>query len=130
MEDFNKKKNQMKISCLTRWLRLNQSGIHIEDLLRQSGYNRIAIYGFCEIAMCLVYELQNTTTEVVCILDRKGEEIPFAYPCYHPNEVGKMDIDAVIVTPVDDIKEIKKVLIPLVKKGVDIVSIEDVLYEL
>lgn len=115
-------------NLLYRWIRLSQSGITIEKLLLDRNIRKIALYGFDRIARCILYELRVSAIQVQAIIDKKGDGILIDYTAYKLNEIGKLRVDAIILMPVDDYRDIKSRLCKYTQA--DIISIEDILYEL
>lgn len=115
-------------NLLYRWIRLAQSGITIEKLLLDRNIRSVAIYGFNRIAECMLYELRESNVQVQAIIDKKGDGILIDYTAYKPDEIGELEVDAVIMMPVDDYGDIKSKLLEYTR--VDIISIEEILYEL
>lgn len=122
-------RNKMNgFNLLYRWIRLAQSGITIEKLLLDRNIRSVAIYGFNRIAECMLYELRESNVQVQAIIDKKGDGILIDYTAYKPDEIGELEVDAVIMMPVDDYGDIKSKLLEYTR--VDIISIEEILYEL
>lgn len=124
-------KKDINLELLIRWIRLGQEGITLEKLLCDRNMKRIAVYGYNKIAKCIIYELRSGLVHVCAILDRRAgdmESMDVAYPVYLPEEAGMMDLDAIILLPVDDYIKLSSSLRQYT--GVQIVSLEDLLYEL
>ncbi len=117
-----------KIDLLYRWIRLSQSGVSLEQLLLDRKIHQAALYGYDIIAECILYELKETSIIIQAIIDKKGKEIFIDYPAYKPNESGNLNVDAVIMMPVDNYEVIKSDLRHYT--SAKIISIEEVLYEL
>ena len=113
---------------LYRWLRLGQSGITLERLLGDRKLYKIALYGYDQIADCILYELEKSSIVIDGIIDRKGSQILVEYRAYKPNDIRELKVDAIIVMPVDDFQSIKLELMQYT--STDIISIEEILYEL
>ena len=112
---------------LYRWIRLNQNGTDIKDLIRSRGYKNIAIYGFTDLARCMVYEIDGSELNICYIIDMQGKNTQINIDTYTLNEVPNKDIDAVICCYLDDgdiMKELKKSF------ECDVITIEELLYEL
>ena len=117
-----------RFSLLYRWIRLAQSGITLEKLLLDRKLQKIMLYGYTQIAECILYELKNSAIEVLAVIDKKGSNILIDYPAYKPNEIGSLKFDAIIMMPVDDYRLLKSELSHCTTA--EIISIEEVLYEL
>lgn len=113
---------------LFRWIRLGQVGVTIEKLIQNRGLGKIAIYGYDAIAECLVYELENSQIELKGIIDRRGREILTDFPAYNLHEITDLDIDAVIICPVDEYENIKTNIEKLT--DVPLITFEELIYEL
>ena len=110
---------------MNRWLMLKQRGINLSDFFVQKGMKKIAIYGIHYIGKRLYDEFQGSAVEVVYAIDRNPRENGWNIPVLHPDNALK-DIDAVVVTPIFDYLEIKKIL--SAKLSCPIFSVEDILY--
>ena len=117
-----------KLSLLYRWIRLTQSGISLEQLLLDRKIQKASLYGYDGIAECILYELRETSINIQAIIDRKGKKILIDFPVYKPNESEKLNVDAIIMMPVDNYQIIKSDLSRYTTAK--IISIEEVLYEL
>jgi len=115
-------------NVLTRWIMLKQNQISIETLLFNRGYKKIIIYGFGKIGECLFYELINSGVTLEGIVDKRGKNIVVDYPCTTIENMGGMEADAVVVTVLSDYENIKKCIKE--KMDVDVISIEELIYEL
>ncbi len=120
--------NMVRVNhVLYRWIRLNQNGVDIKDLVRGRGYKNIAIYSFTDLARCLLYELAGSELKISYMIDLQGENTQINIDTYTLNEVPHKDVDAVICCYLDDsdiMKELKKCF------ECDVITIEELLYEL
>lgn len=120
--------NVMRVNqTFYRWIRLGQNGVKIDTLIRARGYSNIAIYGFTDLARCLVYELDESDLNISYIIDRQGENIPINISAYTLQEVENKNVDVVICCYLDD-GDIRKELEKHFE--CDIITIEELLYEL
>lgn len=113
---------------LFRWVRLGQMGVTIEELLKKRELSRIAIYGYDKIAECLVYELKSGLVQVECIIDRKGKGILTDFPTVTLQDIKPLNLDAIIICPVDDYGNIKKDIEKIC--DVPLITFEELIYEL
>ena len=120
--------NVMRVNqTFYRWIRLGQNGVKIDTLIRARGYINIAIYGFTDLARCLIYELDKSDLNISYIIDRQGENIPINISAYTLQGVENKNVDAVICCYLDD-GDIRKELEKHFE--CDIITIEELLYEL
>lgn len=117
-----------KFHLLYRWIRLAQAGITLEKLLADRKLQKVAIYGYDKIAECILYELKESSVSILAIIDKKGKKILVDFPAFKPDEIGNLNVDAIIMMPVDDYRIIKSDL--CCYTTTKIISIEEVLYEL
>lgn len=106
------KKNHSLYLFSTQWLYRKINGEKIFGCLVDSGYKKIAVYGRNHSCECLCSELESTEIEVSCIIDdnevgRYGN-IPVIKKSRIPN-----DIDAIIVTNIENIDFIRDMLRPV-----------------
>lgn len=112
---------------LYRWIRLGQIGVKMEDLLADRGYSRIVVYGFTDLARCLVYELDKGPVRILGIIDRQGKNLQIDMLSVSIDSLRKMDIDAVINCYLDDgriAEQLKQYC------DCEVISIEELVYEL
>lgn len=121
-------KQKMLRDYLFRWIRLGQTGITIEQLLKNRGISKIAVYGYDKIAECIVYELEKSLVELECIIDRKGNNIYTNFPAITLHEIEALDIDAIVICPVDDYEKIKAEISR--KTDTPLITFEELIYEL
>ena len=118
-----------RADILFRWIRLGQSGIFLEDLIKKRGYKSIGVYGYINLTDCVVYELRDSKdVELKCIVDKRGNKIPIDFSAFRPEELTKLNMDVLILMPVDDYGEIINQLRQYTE--IDIRTIEEILYEL
>lgn len=120
---------QTRVDILLRWIRLGQSGIFLEDLIRKRGYKSIGVYGYVSLTDCVIYELKDSNkVELKCVIDKKGDNILIDFPAFCPEEIMDLSLDVIILMPVDDYEVIRNQLEKYT--SVDIRTIEEILYEL
>ena len=54
------------------------------------------------MAECVLHELKQNAIEILAIIDRKGSDILVDFTAYKPNEISILEIDAIVLMPVDD----------------------------
>lgn len=112
---------------MNQWVQVKQKEKHLADYLEQSGYKNIAIYGMSYVGKSLLNELKNTKITVKYGIDQRADELCFEIPMYFPDD-NLEDIDAIIVTSISFIDEIKEKL--MLKVLCPIISLEDILYDI
>lgn len=117
-----------KFELLYRWIRLMQSGVSLEKLLLYREARRVGVYGYDPIAECMVYELKESSVQIVSLIDQKGEKVLIDYPACKPSEIKNLDLDAIIVMAVGDFQVIKKEL--HMYTSAPVISVVELLYEL
>ncbi len=99
IENSEKKKRLYR-----KWIDYKRKGKCIADDLNKCGVDRVAIYGAGEIGLEILNELNNSTVEVTCFVDRYVSgpigEIPVLRVSDDLN-----DVDAIIISLIDDIEE-------------------------
>ncbi|MDD3205474.1 MAG: hypothetical protein PHS74_07055 [Lachnospiraceae bacterium] len=113
-------------NILNQWLILKQEGKTLEKFFKDNNYKTIAIYGMGEMGNRLYEDLRNTDIEVKYAIDKD------AGSCYTELVVKDLEdeleeVDAVVVTAVFAIDEIKKEIKE--QLNVPTISLEDVVYE-
>ncbi len=122
-------KQQIRSDIMFRWIRLGQIGISLEKLLKERGYKDIGVYGYISLTDCIVYELMGSKeVKLKCIIDQKGDKILIDFPAVKPTEIERLNLDVIVLMPVDDYEPIKKQLEKYT--DADIKTIEEILYEL
>lgn len=126
-ETYKKSKRlEAQYNLLNRWITLGESGITLEQMLKEKGYKSVAIYGLSDIGGHIYHALEKSDIKVCYGVDRvlsgQYEEIQIKKPMDDLETV-----DVMIVTALMDYSEIRKSL----EKRVDfpIVSIEEIFYE-
>lgn len=111
------------------WLQRKQRGVHIQEYLLKSGYNKIAIYGMGEFGVSLEKELRNSGIEVKYGIDQT------AYPEYIDTElkICRLDhrleqVDAIVVTVIHEYEAIRDDIEKNVGFPCKILSLEELIY--
>lgn len=112
-----------------KWLTNLRNGKRIESFFCDNYYKRIAIYGMGIIGMQVLDELRNSSIKVSYGIDRNAREKRVeGLDVITPNTMKALPqkIDAIVVTPMQYFFEIEKMLLDLIEKKIDIVSIEQI----
>ena len=111
---------------MNQWVRVKQEGKNLSDYFEKNGYTNIAIYGMSFAGETLVYELENTSTNVSYGIDRNAKSLYLDVDIVEPD--GELEeVDAVVVTAITFFDEIEEML--SAKVDCPIISLEDILYE-
>lgn len=120
------RKNSGLFLLMNQWVNLKQDGKGIEQYFIQSNLKRIAIYGMGHIGRRLIKELKGTEVEVIYGIDRNAADIYSEIELVTMDDEFK-DVDAVVVTLVDEYEAIYKMLSQ--KISCPILAIEDIINE-
>lgn len=110
-------------TILEHWLMLKQEGKSLEDYFIKIGYNTVAVYGMGKMGSRLIKELEETDIKIKYCMNSDAPTVDI-----NMNEVEKVnlaDVDAVVVTAVFALDEIKDKLADL---ECPIISIEEVVF--
>ncbi len=128
--DEEKKKSDKYLSLflmMNQWVRAKQENKNITEYIERNNYKSIAIYGMNYVGERLLNELRGSAITVKYAIDKKADEMYSDIDIMFPNdELG--DVDAIIVTAISFIDEVKQTLSK--KVTCPIISLEDILYEL
>lgn len=102
---YHKKGYRKAIECFSDWMRLREKKIEVADYLVQNGVKNVAIYGYGQLGKHLVAELEHSNIKVAYIIDRNVRLNHLKYEIRQPDE-DLPEVDAVIVTPVDEFENI------------------------
>lgn len=111
---------------MNQWVKVKQENKDISAYLIKQGYKKIAIYGMNYVGETLLNELDGSEIEAVYAIDKNSDKIFASIDVLSPDD-SLPEVDAVIVTPIFFFDEIEEVLVT--KTEADILSIEDILYE-
>lgn len=106
------------------WLKLENTGNHIEHYFRQKNLFNIAVYGWGELGHRLYEALKGTDVHIDYAIDRNKKELSDILTRSLSDNILP-DVDAVIVTPVMDFEAISNELQQ--KYLCPIISIEDII---
>lgn len=118
-------KNDGIIRALDSWMDLRERGLSIESIIKDNGYDSVAIYGFGVLGRRLYKELQGGNIKIDYIVDKKlcgqGDGVTIVSP---DNDLPETEL--LIITAIGDYLAIRKSM----KKKLDcpIISFEDVVY--
>lgn len=113
---------------MNQWVRIKQEGKNVSDYLKQHKFATIAVYGMSYVGERLVEEVKDSGIEVAYGIDRNAGGIYYADIELLTPEEHLREVDAVIVTSIFFMNEIKRDL--STKLSCPILSLEDILYEL
>ena len=115
-----------------QWLKIKNEDKSTVEYFNDNDYSNIAIYGLGELGSRLYEELKNSNINVKYFVDKEADSMYFGEDDIELASIHDLDdngIDVIVITPVYAYEDIEK---QLLDKGIscDIVSIEDVVYEL
>ncbi len=122
-EKYRKEKTYKQI--LDMWMTLRDRKVTVDAFFNKIGIKRIAIYGGGILGKHLYYELRETEIKIVCLLDQNREVNIQGIKTIVPGEPIEA-VDAIIITPIMEYKEIREVLRQQYDCGM--ISIETVIY--
>ena len=106
------------------WLSMKQRGKSVKEYFDMYGYKSVAIYGMGKMGMRFYQELRQEGINVSYVIDRNALHIDVDIECLLPEGQFPM-ADAIVVTVVNDFKEIKDTL--EAKVSYPVVSLEDII---
>lgn len=101
------KKITLYYQIMNMWLEMWQKGKSTVSYLQTRGIKRIAIYGMKELGERFYEDVKNTDIEVICIIDKKPQQILGDFMVISPEEEIP-EVDAIIVTADYHFQEIKE----------------------
>lgn len=122
---IQERKNRFLYECMNQWLILKQRQIDICSFFMQRGIVRIAIYGMHYLGQRLYEELQGSPVTIAYGIDR-GHPIGMDGLRIVAPEDDLVAVDAVVITPVFDFREIRDKLSQ--KLCCPMFSIEEILF--
>lgn len=130
--DYKARKEQRSLaSILYQWNDNLRDGKRIGEYLNKRGYSKIAIYGLGELGYQLFKEINNCREiSIVAFIDREKKHDFEGVKCMMLDESGDIDCDLVIITPLNDVLSIRKNLKTVLHDSVDILGIEDIIFEM
>lgn len=112
---------------MNQWMKIKTEGKNLVLYLEKKGYKKIAIYGMSYVGKTLLDELKGNRIEIAYGIDKSVDEGDVGIKIANLKE-PLSEVDAIIVTPIFFMDEIKEMLTEKVK--CPIVSLEDILYEI
>jgi glutamate dehydrogenase/leucine dehydrogenase len=124
-KQIDKFKSYYKI--LNQWMIFLHQDKSLDQYFIQRKYKRIAIYGMGELGNRLYEELENSSVEIVYVIDQEASSIFVEAEAKEPDEVLE-EVDVIIVTAVFDFDKISEELGS--KISCPVISLEEVIEEL
>lgn len=118
----NKKFNQI-IKVYERWMKLKNDNSGVFAFIRDSGFERVVVYGLGSLGRSLCGELCAQNIDVPYVMDRR-KGIPCGYPLY-AIEDDLPDADLIIVTAISAYEEVREKLSK--KMCCPILSLDDII---
>ena len=112
---------------MNQWVKVKQENKVLSTYFVERGYKNIAIYGMNYVGQTLNDEFKGTDVKVLYGIDRNAETI-YADIELLTIEDDLPNVDVIVVTAITYYEEIKKELHK--KKDCEIVSLEDILFEI
>lgn len=135
IEKSNKSKERFKdyYTVINQWLQNKNEGKSLINYFKENSYHTIAIYGMGELGTRLYEELKGSDIRVEYFIDKNADEIYYGLDDISVvglNDIdGQSKVDVIVVTPFYDFDSIEEELLE-VNKDSDIVSLEDIIYEI
>lgn len=127
ISDLLAKSKNIDYSTAVKWINHKQSGVNLEEFFKEKGYKSIALYDMNEMSLCLCRELEGSGIEVRYGIVHCGTHVHTDLPIYSLDEEFP-EADVIVVMNPYHFESIRK---DIRGKGkFDIVSIEDVVYEI
>lgn len=111
---------------MNQWVRVKQEGKNLSSYFEKKSYKKIAIYGMSYAGETLIEELRGTGIEISYGIDKNVTKM-FLEVEVLSLEDNFSEVDAIVVTAVTFFDEIEEALSK--KVDYDIISLEDILYE-
>lgn len=133
LEDESNKRKKMSdkhlalFLMMNQWVKVKQEGKSIDSYLKAHNYKTIAIYGMSYAGETLFEELRNSDIEVAYGIDKNEDVVSRDVELVTPED-ELQSVDAIVVTPIFFFDSIKEMLEK--KTGADILSLEEILYEM
>lgn len=107
-EGRKKSSAQKYLSIYKPWLEKMQKGESIADFIINRQYENVAVYGLGKPGVSLINELKHKGINIAYIIDQRAEEIFYRDIDVYPFSEKLPDVGAVIITTVNDQKELKE----------------------
>lgn len=111
---------------LDRWMCNQEAGRKVEDYFKELNFQYIAVYGKGALGKHLDKSLEGSSIKIMYYIDKKSE----LFNSNEPRRYVKKNfpkIDAVIVTPIAEYKDIRQKLKQIYEEP--IISLEEVIYD-
>lgn len=109
------------------WLEKMQRGENIADFIVNKEYKSVAVYGLGKPGVSLIQELRNSGVNIAYIIDQRAEEIFYKDIEVYAFSDGLPKVDAVIITTVNDQRELKEKIMSYMK--CDVYMLEELVME-
>ncbi len=109
------------------WLEKMQRGESIADFIVNKGYKNVAVYGLGKPGVSLIHELRNSAVDIAYIIDQRAEEIFYKDIEVYVLSDGLPQVGAVIITTVNDQRELKEKIMSHMK--CDVYTLEEIVME-
>lgn len=106
---------QKHCSIYKMWLEKIHRGESIADFIGEKKYKSVAIYGLGKPGVSLVNELKGKGINVAYIIDQRAEEIFYKDIDVYPFSDHLPEVDAVIITTVNDQNVLKEKIMNYMK---------------
>lgn len=107
-EERKKFNTQKYLSIYKPWLEKRQKGESIADFMINKQYKNVAVYGLGKLGVSLINELKEKGINIAYIIDQRAEEIFFQDIDVFLFTKTLPDVGAVIITTVNDQKELRE----------------------
>lgn len=115
------------LSIYRPWLEKLQRGESIADFIVNKGYKSVAVYGLGKPGVSLIHELRNSGVDIAYIIDQRAEEIFYKDIEVYAFSDGLPKVDAVIITTVNDQRELNEKIMSYMK--CDVYTLEELVME-
>lgn len=135
LKEVNKRAERSKAysQLENQWIQNKYNGKSMTAYFIDNKINSIAIYGMGSLGELFYQEIKNSDIKVSYFIDKNADELYYGADDIKVTDIeGILDqeeVDAIIVTPVYDYEDISNELF-LIGVDVDIISLEDIVYDL
>ena len=103
----NERKWLIYYRLMLEWMKKKQNGKSISNVLRRYGFDSVAVYGMGDMAGILIRELSDDNIDVKYGVEKAFKGKRFGVDVFSLTDPLK-EVDAIIITPIFYINEIKK----------------------
>lgn len=118
---------QKHLAIYRPWLEKLQRGESIADFIVNKEYKSVAVYGLGKPGVSLIHELRNSGVDIAYIIDQRAEEIFYRDIEVYAFSDGLPKVGAVIITTVNDQRELKEKIMRHMK--CDVYTLEELVME-